>query len=530
MRSGIILGAIILSGIICLVFPHSPVSARNITVTATCNVRVTFTATIPDSVEQGKSFTITNITISPSSSYGFTVSSSTYDLVATNTSSTTYHQSFARTVPSPTTGHSSYVGHYPNWTLDATGPVGSEVTVTIKKSVTVVQGYGTVNCNFNKKFLSVPIVAPKSSPPPSSSPSPPPSSRPPSGPGPTKPSSTPKSNQKPSDKSPTTKTPKKDDDTPKPTDGDDTPSPSVDDSVTVIPLNVDVVDSSGKRVQGAVVTLDGSKELTTDNVGRVTFSNVLTGSHAILVTYKDQKVNQSIKLTADNVGEVITIELPAQSMMPALMTAGGATAALAASGAAGFLIIRRRRAAADQGAVPAISISSIVDGSAVPTPTNTTMAHIPAVPAFEPQPAAPAPAPWTPIDTVPLPSQTPPAPEAVMTPPQQVEPLPATQTTTSTPAQQAEPTPVTAETLPVESISTVPAADPVPASTPPLSATTNPSEQSVAPITAHGATETSSLPPAPTFVQPQQLAAPTAPIESTAPTQPLQTMPTITKF
>ncbi len=414
MRNKIFIGGIASFSILSLLSPCAQVFAADVSAVETCNVQVTFRATVPNSVEQGKSFTVTNITVQPASTYGFNVTSSVFDMTAINTSSATYSQDFYATNPSPTTGHNTYVGLYPNWTLDAAGPVGGAVTIKLKKTVTVIQGYGgsPVTCNFTKTLASIPITAP---PPPSPSPSPSvsPSSSPSSSPSKGGTSTTTSSSSTTSHSATTTQQPSTDTtkdtaaNAPKIVSADTAVQPG-EESVSVIPLNIEVKDSTGKLVIGAEVTLDGSKKLITDNVGRVVFSNVLTGNHALLVSYKGQKVSSNISLTAADVGEVKSIKLPAaaQTLNPITIGAAAATTAAGIGATAGVFILRRRRKAAEaalggQAAPPAITIPGIIAGSAIETPPDSAMAHIPAIPAFAAQPTALTPAPWEPAPAPP---------------------------------------------------------------------------------------------------------------------------------
>lgn len=440
MRNKLAIVVTMLSVLGLFAYPTS-VHAADVTVKAVCNVNVTFKATVPDSVRQGDSFTVSNIAISPSNSYGFTVSSSIYDFSATNTSSTTYHQNYISTSPSPTTGHNTYWAYYPNWVINANGPVGSSVVVTIKKSVTVVQGYGTVNCNFNKQFFAVPITSPASSPSPSPSASPSPSPTNSSKPSPSpsasskpRPSSTPQQTAAPS----TTATP-----SPDPSDG---PEPSFPESPTVVPLIIKVRNDSGKIVQGAEVTLNGSTKAKTDKDGVVKFENILTGSHSLVVTFASKKITHSIHVDDQDVGTAIVVSLPEDPLIMNPFVIGGITVGIVALGTPLAIFALRRYRSRPELTIPAgaIPLQGIVSGSATPTPAETKLSHIPAIPMFEAQAAPTTIAPW---ETVPLVQSMQPSEPAQMSAPAVISiPVvaptePAMPTTQAPVAPQPEPAP-----------------------------------------------------------------------------------------
>ena len=408
MRKKLNILASVVVSLLSLFVPYAHVSAGNVTATETCNVQVYFTATVPDSVEQGKSLTISNITVQPANSYGFTVTSSTLTMAATNTTSSTYSQSSYATNPSPTTGHNTYVAMYPNWILDASGSAGSSIAIQLKKSVTVIQGYGgsPVTCTFSKVLATIPITAKSVS----SSPSPSPSSTPSA--TPTTPSTT--SGSSSSSSSPSgssfgvstsvsgtsqtaSSSTKSSSSSSSAAAAPDTSGQPVNQSVSVVPLTIEVNDSSGKSVSGAEVILDGSKKLTTNGDGKVTFSNVLTGTHVILASYNGQRVTKSITLSATNVGTATAINLPkvpfAKEDIIAIAVAAGAVVI----GGVGSLLLRRKRAsAASQQTTSNMSLHGIISGSAVALQPAATMRHIPSIPVFAPQSTTPNPAPWAP--------------------------------------------------------------------------------------------------------------------------------------
>lgn len=443
MRHMVIIVGILLSSLIGVFVLQTPVSAGEVVTTEMCTVKVTFTANVPDSIEQGKSFTVTNLTVQPANSYKFTVTSSVFDMTATNTSSTAYSQNFVATDPSPTTGHNTYRGIYPNWSLNASGPVGSSVVITLKKTVTVVQGYGKVTCNFTKVLATIPIVAPAPPPPPSPAPSASvkPSVKPSSSPM-SKPSASPSANVTPSVSPSVTPSPSP---TSASTPSQDTISPDevTFQSLTVVPLIIQVKNASGHTVKGAVVTLDGSQKITTDGTGRVTFSNVLTGGHAVLVSYNGKKTSMNLVLSDKDAGNVHVISLPAASQSSNLLLIGGGIAGAAILGGVGSALFIRRRHIATQTATastnaPTVTISNIIDGSAVQAPAATTITNVPPISMSPPQPAQVSNAPWAPASPEPVTVSQP-----VPTPNAQIVPVPLSPVSaTPTSVASVEPLPV----------------------------------------------------------------------------------------
>ena len=500
MRNKFIIAGVISVITLILFAPIPQASAADIPVSVveTCNVQVIFRATVPESVEQGKSFTMTNISIQPSYSYGFTVSSSLFDMTAVNTSSTVYTQNFYSTNPTPTTGYSTYQGLYPNWSLNATGPVGSYVSVKLKRTVTVVQGYGTVTCNFTKTLANVLITAP--APPPSSSPSPSPSpssSSSPSSPSPSS-SSSPSSPSGGGGGGGSTSSPSKSSGsgsgTSKPgsnssssSGGSKSGSSTTDSSglvrtnqaPSVVPLIVKVKDSAGKPAVGAEVTLNGSKRATTNSSGEVTFSNVLTGSHSILASYKGQKLSRSIYVDGIDVGTPFVMNLASASKPPdPVMITAGILSAVVISAVGAVIVINRRKANEKPLPIPAITLPGIIAGSVVQSPAGQSLATVPVIHAHgEPVAPAPSPAPWGPAlatikQPMPLPETPPLSAQIDNQPPviQKFAPLsqtpanPIVHTAAAAPAQ-AIPAP---SAIPVTPVVTTPATPPTAANEPSL--------------------------------------------------------------
>ena len=392
----------------------SSASAATVTVKAFCNVQVTIKATVPDSIEQGKSFMMTDITVQPANTYGFNVTSSIYYMSATGTSSTNYQQNFYATNPSPTTGHNTYVSYYPNWTLNATGPVGSNVTITLNKSVTVIQGYGgsPVNCNFSKTLATVPIVAASATPS-----TPPPQSTAPTSPS-TKPNNSPSKSPTTSSSSPSPSTstaPQTTGSTKSSTNDSTAVAPStsekpVNKSVSVVPLTIEVRDHFGTTIKNAEVMLDSSKRLTTDNRGKVTFSNVLTGPHAILVSYKGQKITKNITLGDDAISKVTTVELPATPPpWPIIIGIGVTTVVLLA--AATILMLRRKRSRQPDSTD---TLHGVINQAVERSPSPVLSGTIPAIPMFATKSAPPPLTPWNPIPPADTPQVAPVMPETTL--------------------------------------------------------------------------------------------------------------------
>lgn len=390
--------------ILSLFAPASTSYAASVLVKETCNVSVTFRMTVPDSVQQGSTFSITDISVQPANSYGFTVTSSIFDMTATGTSSTAYSQNFITTDPAPTTGHNTYKAIYPNWAMNASGAVGSSIVIKAKKSVTIVQGYGTVKCDFTSTLATIPIVA-ASAPSPAPSTTPAPSTAPSTAPTTTKtPTSTttPRPSTTPQSETPAPST------TPAPGTTDTTDSTDAkDEALTVVPLIIRVRDESGKNITNAEVTLNGTKKLKTNSNGEVTFANVLTGNHSVVVTYANKKVSHSIQVDAQDVGTAVVISLPADPVIMNPFVIGGITAGtLAISAPLAFFAVRRYRSRPGLD-IPAdaVPLQGVISGSATPAIANTTISHIPAIPVFPAQPATPSPAPWDPATPTPATQQ-----------------------------------------------------------------------------------------------------------------------------
>ncbi len=401
----------------------STVVAGAVTQTEFCNVTVTFKATVPNSVEEGQNFTVTGISVQPAKSYRFNVSSSVFEMTATNTSSPNYSQNFAYTNPSPTTGHSTYVGHYPNWSHTASGNAGGNVVIKLKKSTTVVQGYGNVVCNFSKTLATIPITAATPDPPdpdPSPSPSPSPSTSPSptpddgggsSGGGGTGSGGTGSSggSKKPGSKSDDKKDTSKDsknEDQPKDIVVDDNGEVVNGDELSVVPLAILVRDENGKIVPNAEVTLDGGEKQKTDENGRVVFSNVLTGGHSISVSYQGRTISKDLDLSTENFGEVVEVKLPGAmfTFSPAFIAIAGAGLAVIGGIIGLWLFRRHQRRAAIEDAVfdvpsrhltylPGVMSGSVIESSSgnytMLTPTqpsqptaqnNTSLTTQPGVP------------------------------------------------------------------------------------------------------------------------------------------------------
>ena len=447
--------------VLSILVVHSTVSAEDVVQTETCNVTVTFKATVPSSVEQGKSFTITNISVQPKSSYGFTVASSVFDMTATNTSSATYSQNFITTDPSPTTGHNTYQGIYPNWSLNASGAVGSNIVIKLKKTVTVVQGYGNVTCSFTKTLATIPITAPPApSPSPSSSPSPSPSpSNNPSDGGSSGGSSNNSSGSS-SSKSDTNKNDGKktgnSDSKGEDKDSTDTSTNQEAPGISVVPIVIEVTDDSGKKVEGAEVTLDGEHKVKTDSKGLATFPNILTGDHSLVVTYAGQKVSKKINVNTLDVGAKVPVKLPPVDKSTTVIIIASILGALLAGGigTVALMMKRRRNAEAALAATTHMSLSNIRSGSAVPVPVSRVPAATPAILMYDTKPTPRSLAPWD-LPTVQQPAPSSPPAVPLPTPVQQSIPLanpiqPASTATVPAPITQPTPAQTAPVTIPVQ--------------------------------------------------------------------------------
>jgi hypothetical protein len=129
-------------------------------VTDTCQgVATTFNGTMPSSVYAGQVFSITAISSRPANSYGYTITSSSLSLSATNASPASYTKNNTSTSPSPTTGASTYTSYYPNWSLTANGAVGSQIVVKLTQATADVSGIGTLTCPLTATLGTVNIIA-----------------------------------------------------------------------------------------------------------------------------------------------------------------------------------------------------------------------------------------------------------------------------------------------------------------------------------------------------------------------------------
>jgi hypothetical protein len=159
--------------------------------------------------------------------------------------------------------------------------------------------------------------------------------------------------------------------------------------------------------------------MTADGKGKITFPNVLTGNHTLLVSYKGQNVSRSLSVSTDDVGKVITIVLPAAPVSTGVIvaSAAGGVGVIGTGAAIGFLALQRRRNAGQlQKATEDPTLHEIISAPAVEAPAGN--AHVPAIAAYESQPAAPSPAPWAPPPPPETPPIQPPEQEAPVQPPE----------------------------------------------------------------------------------------------------------------
>lgn len=160
-----------------------------------------------------------------------------------------------------------------------------------------------------------------------------------------------------------------------------------------MPLSVEVRDSLGGAVKGAVVTLDGSQKLTIDEKGRGTFSNVLTGKHVLLVSYKGLTASRDINIDMDNLNSAVVIKLP-PSTQPLNFVIPAALIVVVISGVLVAIFIRRRRSAGAALVPPAAAIPGVIAGSVDSIPKDSTLRPVPPIVVFEPKVVTPNPAPW----------------------------------------------------------------------------------------------------------------------------------------
>lgn len=141
----------------------------------------------------------------------------------------------------------------------------------------------------------------------------------------------------------------------------------------MIPLSVQINDNSGKPVKGAEVTLDGSQKIVTDAKGQVSFSNVLTGDHVLLVSYKGQTTSRNISLDINHIGDIVAVKLPSASQVlnaPLIIVTTVIIIILAVT--ATFVLLKLNHSSDPPFVKPSVAIHGVIAGSVGATPTGLT--------------------------------------------------------------------------------------------------------------------------------------------------------------
>lgn len=355
MKKRIVHGLILiflLSGLFTL-----PAGESASAVTDSCSgVATSFTVTAPTSVVTGQSFTLSNITTQPSTSYGVTVTSAVLSLSASNASPTSYSQNDSSTVPSPTTGAANYIAYYPNWSLTASGSAGSVVTVNLVSVVAQVNGIGSVTCDLSSTLATIKVTAPASTGGSSSSP------------GTSSGSSSTKSSSGAPSTSATTNTPALTTSTPTITTTKTVKSTAGKQAVTIV-----VENSQNRAVEGAGVSIDNLPVVYTNARGNASFKNVSQGDHQVSVAFNKQKAVSTVQINPKNTSYVVPIKTAATTHMKGNIALS--IAVLAVICLAVFLLLRKRRSIVATPVLSPVAISPPSDGqnlqSSLPLSPNT---------------------------------------------------------------------------------------------------------------------------------------------------------------
>lgn len=338
----------VLSFIFSLPLQSGTVLARQVSVEEFCQIPLTVIADVPEEVKKGGKFTLSNFLLKPSNTYGVTISSSITELSATNTNSNVYSQDFTKTVPSPTTGAEYYTAFYPNWVIDATGEVGSTIEIKLKGSKSIVGDLGELPCTYTKTLAVVKIT----------------------------------SNAITETSVVPTNTP------------------------SVVALQIEVLDSYGRKVKDAKVSFDNN-ESTTNNEGIAIFKNVLSGKKTVLVLDGDDRIQNELIVPNDAAfANVITIRKPTPPLYENPFFIGVISfVAVAIIATIIVSIAKRRKEDTDHSGQPqTLNLQEIIQGS-----INTNNVNQVVIPENE-QPFVtyndqrPSPAPWQlPVDSIPAP-------------------------------------------------------------------------------------------------------------------------------
>ena len=173
-----------------------------------------------------------------------------------------------------------------------------------------------------------------------------------------------------------------------------------------MPIIIKVTDDSGNVVKNAEVTLDGEQTIKTDEKGLAIFSNILTGSHNVVVTHNSLKISRDILVDANDVGESVPIKLPPSVNITGIIVAGLVTLTALTGGVIVELVAIKRKRDSDghKNNNTNLSLASITSGTAVPKLANHTPTNTPAIPMFDTKPSPRSLAPWELPPTQPLPT------------------------------------------------------------------------------------------------------------------------------
>jgi hypothetical protein len=267
--------AVLLTMLLAVVFIAPWGAKRADAVTETCSgVATTFNATAPASVTAGQAFTVSGISSTPTTSYGFTITTSTLSLSATAATPGAYNQANTSTDPSPTTGAPTYTAYYPSWTLTATGAAGSQIVIKLVQASATVSGVGVINCPLTSTLVTVNVTAPTSS-----SPSSPGST--------TKPTSSPSSTTTPQPTTPAAPTPI--------TTPTETKQSTKDTSAQIVPMKVLVVNNQKQPIKDVPVTIDGQLTVKTGADGTARFTGIRKGAHTVSMVFGKQKLSRQVE-------------------------------------------------------------------------------------------------------------------------------------------------------------------------------------------------------------------------------------------
>lgn len=344
--------AIVVLGIsILAVFWQSNAAyATTFTTKAKCaGIGITVSATAPSSVQTGSSFAVTNVSSTSTAPNGITVNKITSTVSASNATPTSTSGSWSGA------GTGTFVAHFPDFSLTATGAGNSQIKLTLNSIDLYVNGSTTpITCSVANGQLTasasgesltvftIAISAPASSATSSSK----------SGSNAAANTSVAATTAPTSPSSGTPVTPSTTSTNPN---GD-----ANTDSNTTRKVSVTAKDSDGKPLINAKVVMDSLPAAYTNSRGVATFSNVRAGDHSVAVISQDQRVIRNF--TVDNKSTravALTVQLPASSTS-GLKVASMLVACILVGGLLGFMYLHIKRHHAVQGISP----------SEAPLPTN----------------------------------------------------------------------------------------------------------------------------------------------------------------